>query len=102
MLHAKRNVSLFLSLIIVPIIKDKSRRINDKYNYRPIGFLRYFLICWTLFFLTEQICILKLLLIKFDLNLNTGRTCVVAYKEMLRFDTEYGSNRRVFRRIKDI
>ena len=33
----------------------------------------------------------KSLLIQFILNLNTGRTCLVAFKEMLRFYSEHGS-----------
>ena len=80
--------------VIVPVIKNKNKRINDKGNYRPIG------LC------LSNVCskIVEMALARrlsdslhsshnhFGFKLDHGtELCVFTFKELLRFYVEHGS-----------
>ena len=83
---------VFTESVIVPVIKDKNRRVNDKSNYRPL----------CLFNIGSKI-VEAVLLNRRDIYLQTTphqfgfkskhgtELCVFAFKELLRFYTKHGS-----------
>ncbi len=78
--------------VIVPIIKDKNRRVNDKGNYRPICLSNIFSKIIDTVLFNRMKMYLETTPNQFGFKPKHGtELCVFAFKELLRFYTEHGS-----------
>ena len=66
----------FTVTVIVPIIKDKNKRIGDTNNYRPIGLSNIFTQIFEYVLVNRMETFLSLLVTNLGLRLNMAQICV--------------------------